>query len=173
VIESPAKAFSEIEQYQPVRDALLRYQNTDTEIKYGNLLTIPLGGGLLYVEPVYTQQKSETATPNLNFVVVRFGEHTAIATSLKAALDELFAGDAGAETSETPEVSDESETAGGGGATTAPLSRDEAVTQALEDAQAAVDEAQAALSAGDLGAYQEAIKKAQELLAAALEEMNG
>ena len=42
---------------------------------YGNLLTLPVGGGLLYVEPVYVQASSGSASyPLLQKVLVAFGD---------------------------------------------------------------------------------------------------
>src|SRR5699024_10769335 len=44
-------------------------QNATTVVK-GNLLTLPIGGGLLYVQPVYVQSRSGTAFPLLQKVIV-------------------------------------------------------------------------------------------------------
>ena len=47
---------------------------------FGNLLTLPMGGGLLYVTPVYTQRQGSTGSTALRFVVVRFGQSVGIGT---------------------------------------------------------------------------------------------
>ena len=58
---------------------------------FGNLLTLPVGGGLLYVTPVYTQRQGSTGSyPALRFVVVRFGQEVGIGDTLQQALDEVF-----------------------------------------------------------------------------------
>ena len=58
---------------------------------FGNLLTLPMGGGLLYVTPVYTQRQGSTGSyPALRFVVVRFGESVGIGDTLQQALDQVF-----------------------------------------------------------------------------------
>ena len=62
----------------------------------GNLLTLPVGGGLLYVQPVYVQSTAETSYPLLRKVLVAFGDKIAFEDTLDAALDELFGGDSGA-----------------------------------------------------------------------------
>ena len=60
---------------------------------FGNLLTMPVGGGLLYVTPVYTQRQGSTGSyPALRFVIVRFGQSVGIGDTLQQALDEVFAG---------------------------------------------------------------------------------
>lgn len=65
------------------------------DVIYGNLLTLPFGGGLLYIEPVYVQPKAESSGryPTLNKVMVLFGDKVGFGDTLEAALTEVF-GDA-------------------------------------------------------------------------------
>jgi uncharacterized membrane protein (UPF0182 family) len=65
-----------------------------SEVKYGNLLTLPVGKGLLYVEPLYVQAQ-DLPFPRLQFVLVAFGNRTAFAPTLKEALNTLFGAGAG------------------------------------------------------------------------------
>ena len=65
-----------------------------SEVKYGNLLTLPVGGGLLYVEPLYVQAQG-LPFPTLQFVLVAFGNRTAFAPTLAEALTALFGAGAG------------------------------------------------------------------------------
>src|SRR5690606_1126048 len=67
-----------------------------TTVRRGNLLTLPVGGGLLYVQPIYVQSTGETSFPVLQKVLVSFGEEIAFEDSLDAALDAIFGGDSGA-----------------------------------------------------------------------------
>ena len=60
-------------------------------MSYGNLLTFPIGGGLLYVEPVYVQAEATTSFPLLRKVLVSFGNNVAFEDTLQQALDTLFA----------------------------------------------------------------------------------
>ena len=69
----------------------------ETEVIRGNLLTLPVGGGLLYVQPVYVQSTGETSYPLLRKVLVAFGDEIAFEDTLDAALDALFGGDSGAD----------------------------------------------------------------------------
>ena len=57
----------------------------------GNLLVLPVGKGLLYVEPIYLQSTSN-ALPTLVRVVVTDGRRFVMERSLNAALDRLVAG---------------------------------------------------------------------------------
>jgi hypothetical protein len=79
-----------------VANQLALLQRGDTEVKLGNLLTLPVGGGLLYVQPVYVQSTSGTQYPLLRKVLVSFGDQIAFEDTLNQALDSLFGGDSGA-----------------------------------------------------------------------------
>ena len=67
-------------------------------VRYGNLLTLPVGDGLLYVEPVYVQSTGETAYPTLQRVLVAFGDEIGFAPTLDEALDQVFEGNSGVTT---------------------------------------------------------------------------
>jgi uncharacterized membrane protein (UPF0182 family) len=75
---------------------LLRQGNST--VVSGNLLTLPVGGGLLYVQPVYVQSASGTKFPLLQRVLVAFGDEIGFAPTLGEALDQVFGGDAGVDT---------------------------------------------------------------------------
>ena len=130
---------------------------------YGNLMTLPLGGGLLYVLPIYTERQVGTAGyPALQFVAVRFGEHVGIGETLQEALDSVFEGDAGAETEEKPGDPDTTPT-------TPPDDVDAKIIELLGQADASFAAADAALKAGDLATYQKHIADARAKVAQALE----
>lgn len=102
-IPGPGQTYNAIRTNETVADRLLPFnrEGSDTTAIFGNLLTLPLGGGLLYVQPIYTVTSTTTGGyPALRFVVVRFGERVGIGDTLQAALDQVFEGDAGAETGE-------------------------------------------------------------------------
>ena len=69
-----------------------------SQVIKGNLLTLPVGGGLLYVQPVYVQSSSGTQYPLLRKVLVSFGDKIGFADTLKEALNQVFGGDSGATT---------------------------------------------------------------------------
>jgi uncharacterized membrane protein (UPF0182 family) len=122
----------------------------------GNLLTLPVGGGLLYVQPVYVRATANAAAyPLLQKVLVSFGEKIGFDDTLRGALDQVFGGDSGSKETINPTKPG---TGGGSGSNTA-------LAQALESAQRALADAQSALSRGDFAAY----GKAQDRLKAAIE----
>ena len=67
-----------------------------SKVESGNLLTLPVGGGLLYVQPVFVRATGETTYPLLQYVFVSFGDKIGFATTLDAALDQVFGGNSGA-----------------------------------------------------------------------------
>ncbi len=127
-----------------------------SEVLNGNLLTLPVGGGLLYVQPVFVQASSGTQLPTLRKILVAFGDEVAFEDTLQDALDALFGGDSGVDTGDggttpTPQPTDpvDPETPGGGTDT----GNQAAIQAALNDARDAMVARDAALKAGDLAAF--------------------
>jgi uncharacterized membrane protein (UPF0182 family) len=150
-------------------------------VTFGNQLTLPVGGGLLYVQPIYVQAKSGGSYPRLSAVAVAFGDKIAWAGSLDDALNDLFGGESGAQAGDTgtttPTTPTGQEPPPATGPTsptpsTSPSSAPPATTpgdeaslaQALKDAEAAYAEGEAALKAGDFAAYGKAQDKLKEAL---------
>lgn len=136
----------------------------DSDVLKGNLLTLPVGGGLLYVQPVFVQSSGATVLPKLQKVLVAFGDKIAFEDTLNEALDVLFGGDSGADAGDTgveptPEPTP-GETPGPEPTEPAEPSNPEDPTgdynAALADAQQALLDRQAALEDGDWAAYGEA-----------------
>ncbi len=141
-----------------------------TDVIKGNLLTLPIGGGLLYVQPVYIQSTGETSYPLLKKVLVAFGDKIAFEATLDAALDDIFGGDSGASAgdggTEGPTTPGPEEP--GTGEPTPPASDNAALNAALKDAAAALKERQAAYAANDLVAAAQADKKLQDAIERAI-----
>ena len=143
----------------------------DSELVLGNLLTVPVGGGFLYVEPVYVQSKTGTSFPRLQKVFVAFGDEIAFENTLAEALDAIFGGDSGSETGDEDVVPVEPDEGGTtdpdeGGAPTEPSDE---VAQALADAQQAIADKSAALADGDMVAYAEADERLMDAVQRLLE----
>ena len=135
-------------------------------VALGNLLTLPVGGGLLYVEPIYVQAKTESAYPLNRAVIVAFGDKLAWSSTLSGALDQLFGGSSGAQSGDTTGPSPSTGPPGGTPPPT-PGANTQALTKALADAQAAVNDADAALKAGDFAKYGDAQTRLKAAIAAA------
>ena len=135
-----------------------------TTVLNGNLLTLPVAGGLLYVQPVYIQSTGETSFPLVKKVLVAFGDKIAFEDTLDAALNALFgAGTGGGSTGGSSGGSGGS-TGGATGGGTAGASNP-ALADALSRAQQAIQDAAAALKINDWTAYGAAEKALQQAVA--------
>ena len=150
-----------------VASQLALLQKGDTDVKLGNLLTLPVGGGLLYVQPVYVQSNSGTIYPLLRKVLVSFGNQIAFEDTLDQALDKLFGGDSGASAGDGSVPPTTTPTDGGTATPPATGTVNPALKQALADYQAALTARTAAYAANDLvaaanadAAMQAAVQKA-------------
>ena len=177
-IDGPGQTFNAINQDQKVAETLRPFLNQGAaSATYGNLLTLPMGNGLLYVAPVYTQRQGNNGSyPALAYVVVRFGSHVGIGSTLQQALDEVFSGDAGADTGEKPvgTASASPSPSPSGSASPSPSSTataNPAAVALLDKAQTAFEAADAALRKGDLATYQSKVNEAKAALADALKLM--
>jgi uncharacterized membrane protein (UPF0182 family) len=145
-----------------------------TSVLNGNLLTLPVGGGLLYVQPVYVESTGDTSYPLLQKVLVAFGDKLAFQDTLDKALDVLFGGNSGAEAGDTsvphqptnnpqgaPSVAPPNGTSDN---STGDPQKDAELQAALNEARTAMEGKQAALQAGNWEAY----GKADAALAAAV-----
>jgi uncharacterized protein len=100
-IDGPNQVANNFESDQQVATATLPLRQSGASTVEGNLLTLPVGGGLLYVQPVYVQRTGTDATyPLLRLVIVSFGSRIGVSDTLQGALDQIFQGDSGSETAE-------------------------------------------------------------------------
>ncbi|WP_256840966.1 UPF0182 family membrane protein [Ornithinimicrobium cryptoxanthini] len=144
-------------------------------VEIGNLLTLPVGGGLLYVEPVYVRAAGGSSYPLQRLVVVSFGNELAWSDTLNGALDELFGGDSGATAADEGTGTDEPVTdpvvppADGDGEepTTPPVAAD--LASAIAEIEQAYADGQAALREGDWEAYAAAQERLDNAISRAIE----
>lgn len=154
-VQGPQQVQSKLNGLPEVAEFVRNLRGSDSEIDYGNLLTVPLGGGFLYIEPVYARGGSANY-PLLKKVGVSYGDKTVFKDTLAQALNAVF----GVDGSEPPATKPPTDT------TKPPSTGTNAtVEQAIKDAQKAWDDGQKALQKGDFAAY----GKAQQELQAALQ----
>ncbi|MDQ2636359.1 MAG: UPF0182 family protein, partial [Actinomycetota bacterium] len=157
-IQGPSQIANAFQTDKGVSQALLQYQQSKTaSILYGNLLTLPVGNGLLYVQPVYIRRSAvEGSYPVLQFVIASFGGDVGFGTTLDEALRVALGLEEGAspdegDTPATPEAPGQAKTA----------------SQLLGDASKFYEQAQDALKDGDLATYQRRINQMADALEAA------
>ena len=156
-IAGPSQVASNFEAKPEVANSLSLLRRGGSDVVLGNLLTLPVGGGLLYVQPVYVQATANTsAYPLLQKVLVSFGDQIGFDDTLKGALDQVFSGNSG--------------TAAGGTTTTGSsgTSNNSSLANALASARAAYQDGLAALANGDFAAYDRAQKRLKSAIDAAI-----
>ena len=155
-VAGPSQVASNFEAKPEVANSLSLLRQGGSDVVLGNLLTLPVGGGLLYVQPVYVMATSNSAAyPLLQKVLVSFGDVIGFDSSLKGALDQVFGGNSGTSSSGSPVTS-----------TTNNASED--LKSALQNARQALSDGNAALAKGDFAAYGRAQDRLKAALAAAI-----
>jgi len=154
-VPGPGQVQSNFNTDTAVANQLALLQRGNTKVDLGNLLTVPVGGGLLYVQPVYVRSNAETSYPILRKILVSFGDKVAFEDTLDAALNTLFGGNSGASAGDggvTPSPSP-SPTPGTGTPNPGTGTSSTQLKAALADVQVALTARAAALKTGDLSAY--------------------
>jgi uncharacterized protein len=156
-IAGPSQVASNFEAKPEVANSLSLLRRGGSDVVLGNLLTLPVGGGLLYVQPVYVQATANTsAYPLLQKVLVSFGDQIGFDDTLKGALDQVFSGNSGTAAGGTT-------TTGGSGS-----SSNSSLANALASARTAYQDGLAALANGDFAAYDRAQKRLKSAIDAAI-----
>lgn len=172
-VSGPGQIANQIQSDRAVTDRLLPYtRETNTRVVNGNLLTLPVGDGLLYVQPLYSLRTSGDGNfPVLRYVAVSFGDNSVgVGETLGEAVFDVL--DLDGTPSDTGPA-----TGGGDGAPGdeapgdgAPVGTVEAqIRSLLQEADDKFAEAEQALTDGDLAGYEAANTEARDLIGQALE----
>jgi uncharacterized protein len=159
------------ESYAPASAELTLLRRGGSIVTLGNMITIPVGGGLLYIEPVYVSAAAAGSTgsyPSLQRVFVYYAGQPALASSgqsapvgfaptLSGALAQLF----------TKAPSQQNVSSPGGAGRTGSSAVSGRVQADLAQAQLYYQHAQADLKASNLAAYAKAIAKMEQEISAA------
>lgn len=155
-VAGPSQVSSNFEAKPEVANSLSLLRQGGSDVVLGNLLTLPVGGGLLYVQPVYVRATSNSAAyPLLQKVLVSFGDQIGYDDTLKGALDQVFGGNSGTSSSS-------------GTTTTTTGTTNDSLASALASAKQALADGQVALAKGDFAAYGRAQDRLKSAIAAAI-----
>jgi hypothetical protein len=150
-INGPVQAKSTIESNATVSSALSLLRQSGSQTISGNLLTLPVADGLIYVQPYYVQATGDQGYPTLQDVAVAYGDKIGFDRTLAGALVKLFGDGAGNSTTGNGGQPSPSPTPSGNGSNTSGASPQ---VQALAaQASTLFDQAQKAFGAGDFTAY--------------------
>ncbi len=140
----PGLIANEMANSDNVRRELQAFNLGETKPTFGNLLTLPVGDGLMYVQPVYAvRQLSDASYPILQFVIVSYNGQVGIGNSGFEALADVLGVDATTPVEPPPDNEPPGENEPPQG------TREERITELLQLAQAAFDQADAAYRQGD------------------------
>lgn len=164
----PGQVQSQFKSDETVKTSIRNLGSDGSHIIWGNLLTVPLAGGLLYVEPMYVQGSSNSAYPTLQNILMQYGQQIAIVKTIKEGLDQLFGPGAGDNAQATPNEAapdgepappqtNEGATPGGGNGAPAPnASAQQQIDSANSQLQAAITAYEEAAKNGDYAAMGQA-----------------
>lgn len=165
-IPGPKQVQNNFESNPSVAEQLTLLRRGSAQVDLGNLLSLPVGDGILYVEPVYVRA-SQDGYPLLQRVLVGFGEKVALEENLAQGLVKVGVVPAKGGAVPHPDNSgSNSKDNGNNSGKDKPSSK--SLQDQLVDALNAIDQAyqdgQKALREGDFAAY----GKAQQQLSAAI-----
>jgi uncharacterized membrane protein (UPF0182 family) len=163
-VPGPSQIANQFGADSDIQRKLLSFTRTNSTVKFGNLLTLPVGDGLLYVQPLYTLRKTGEGTyPVLRYVLASFGDQVGIGTTLGLALNDVLG-----LRSATTDTGDTGTSGAPGGSTTGSGNVPDDVRALLVQAQDKFTEAQKDLKSGDLAGYAKATTAARALVAQAI-----
>ena len=158
----PGLIKNEMTTSENVRNELLAFQSGGSRPIYGNLLTLPVQDGLMYVQPVYaTREVSDASFPDLEFVIVSYGGEVGIGETLGEALADVLGVDPSTQPEPEPEPDPEP---GGGDPDPEPGTKAQQIRALLAEAQAAFDAAEAAFSEGNTVRWAKKMDEAADLV---------
>jgi uncharacterized membrane protein (UPF0182 family) len=158
----PVQVQARIEQDDTISAQFALWDRAGSRVIRGNLIVLPMGDSLLYMEPIFLQSE-QARFPEFVRVIFVSQNRVAFAESVEEGLAQILG-----EKSVPPPVDEgpPTEEPGGGGELPAD------VAGLVTRAQELYAEAQAALDAGDLGRYQDRIDELASVLEA-LAELTG
>ena len=154
LVFGPTQIENRINQNTEISRQVSLWDQRGSQVLWGDLLVIPIGTSLLYVQPLYLRAEGGKI-PELKRVVVAYQNEVAMAETLDGALGQLFGGSAAPRGETVP--------AAATGASAAPL--DAGLRALLAEARQHYDNAMTAQRAADWARYGEEIKRVGELLA--------
>ncbi|EHQ90005.1 UPF0182 family protein [Desulfosporosinus youngiae] len=89
-IYGPLQIESRIDQDPGISEQLSLWDQKGSSVIRGNLLALPIGGGFLYVEPIYLQSDKGGSIPEMKQVILAYQNRLVMAGTLAEALTQLF-----------------------------------------------------------------------------------
>ena len=152
-VDGPSQVATRINQDPDISQIFTLLDQQGSSVIKGNLFVVPINQSVLYYQPIYLQGE-QNPLPEFKFVVVVFQDRILMAETLGEALEGVF-GDINIDISSKEEEDPDAN----------PI-------DLLNKANSAFKQAQDELKNGNLGRYQDLIKKAEEFVSLAIELLN-
>jgi len=170
VIFGPMQIETRIDQNPYISQQLTLWDQRGSQVIRGNLLVLPVGGAVLYVEPIFLQA-DQSQMPELVRVIAGFGEAVVMEPTLEQALISLFGPREAA-----PDVPPQPERPAVPGELPLPLPAPAPVPGTMQElarrAQQLFSEAQTKQRAGDWAGYGRALSELEQVLQELVQSSN-
>ncbi|MDT0531075.1 UPF0182 family protein [Micromonospora sp. DSM 115977] len=169
-VSGPVQVHQSMTNNANIRQQLNLLQSQQAQVQYGNLLSLPFGDGMLYIEPVYVKTAAQNAPPLLQRVLMSYGDggsYVVLANNVTDGIKQLVEQGKQAAAPGTPPPAGGTPPPAGGtppGGTAPPLTGE--LAEAANRVQAAIAEVRAAQTSGDFERYGRALKALDEALTA-------
>jgi uncharacterized protein len=161
-VAGPEQVHQQMTTNSAVRQQLSQLTADDkAELQYGNLLSLPFGDGMLYVEPIYVKTKQAEAYPLLQKVLLTYGDGASVvlADNLQDGIKQLVQlGGRQAPAPQPPGAAPPPNTG------SQPPALPGELAAAASKVQAAITEVRAAQTSGDFERYGRALKDLDEAI---------
>jgi len=160
LIPGPELMESKFNQNETISNLNRQLSNDQSQIRVGNLLVIPIGKSVMYVEPLFLQSRTSglQSIPELRKVILALKNKIVVGDTYQQALDKLFGSEAAPATvpGTTPQTTPPT-----GKPPTTPSEVD---TAKVREALGLLDQAEQALRQGDFAKYGNLQKQARQRL---------
>jgi uncharacterized membrane protein (UPF0182 family) len=137
------------------RREINQFEIGGSQLVYGNLLSLPLAGGMLYVQPLYIQSTQANNYPLMKKVLINYGDYSAYADNMQQGIQQLIEKASG----KTPAVGQGNQQQGNPNSST-----DGGLADAVARLQNAINEYRAATQSGDFERIGKALKALDEAI---------
>ncbi|MDO8736829.1 MAG: UPF0182 family protein [Thermoleophilia bacterium] len=166
LIYGPTQIQARFNQDPAISGQITLWNQSGSQVSYGNLLVIPVNDSLIYVEPLYLKA-SNGQIPELKRVLVSYGGRVAMEDDLSKALQKIFATSFTGLPEKTPSGGTGSATGTSttaAGTTTPPAGTTQTVEQLADSAMDHYNKAVSAQRSGDWATYGSEINLLEETL---------
>lgn len=167
-VDGPFNANARMLSNQLVAQQTTLLGTTGSQVDLGNILLVPIGDNVLWVRPLYVSGNNSggaQALPEVNRVMVSYGQQVRACPTLELSLAALFVDEAAlAEDEECRSIDPDARPDNGEPVPDEGIGQEQDVARLVTSALRALAQANTALESGDLGEYQTQVDRAERLL---------